>query len=447
MSSPLAIATVTAILKDLLNDGLINSNVSSNLGGGFKVTASPPDRIAADSQEPNQLNLFLYRVTPNQGWRNEGLPSRTSSGEMRISSPPLAIDLHYLLTAYGADDLNAEILLGYAMQLFHEEPVLTRQAIRRAFNPNAPVSDKLLPTEVEDRNPADLADQVELIKICPEYLNTEDLSKLWTAMQARYRPSMGYQVSVVLIERARPVRAPLPVLERRVFVDVFSHPTIERVEPPIAANDKELVLRGQNLRTRTTRVRFAAKPGDAAVGGAKIPQDILVDPEPVDPNAPQNVVVKIPDTLHAGVRTVQIIQEISSLDKQYKDSHRNVGFESNIAAFVLAPRITQPPKATVFRGGVITLTISPGVGIEQRVALLLNNVDDPVNDWAIRLPPRDLNIPGSVADLEFPVPEDFSPGTYLLHIQVDGANSALLVETAVESPDYGKYVGPKVTIE
>jgi hypothetical protein len=41
MSSPLAIAAVTAVLKDLLNDGLLNHDLSSI--GSFTVTALPPE--------------------------------------------------------------------------------------------------------------------------------------------------------------------------------------------------------------------------------------------------------------------------------------------------------------------------------------------------------------------------------------------------------------------
>jgi hypothetical protein len=127
MSGPLAIAAVTAVLKGLLNDGLLNHDLSAV--GSFSVTASPPDRVVTGANEPNRLNLFLYQVTPNPGWRNEGLPSRDGNGG-RLTNPPLALDLHYLLTAYGSQDLNAEILLGYAMQLLHETPMLTRAQLR-----------------------------------------------------------------------------------------------------------------------------------------------------------------------------------------------------------------------------------------------------------------------------------------------------------------------------
>ena len=128
MSSPLAIAAVTAVLKDLLNEGLINNNDLAPVGT-FSVTALPPDRITTGETEDNRLNLFLYQVTPNQGWSNANLASHNAAGE-RIANPPLALDLHYMLTAYGQTDLNAEILLGYAMEILHETRDSTRVSCR-----------------------------------------------------------------------------------------------------------------------------------------------------------------------------------------------------------------------------------------------------------------------------------------------------------------------------
>ncbi|HJV60820.1 MAG TPA: DUF4255 domain-containing protein, partial [Albitalea sp.] len=136
MSSALAIAAVTASLKDLLNDGLMDNDLSSV--GSFAVTAQPPDRVTTGATENNQLNLFLYQVTANSGWRNVGLPSRDRAGQS-LGNPPLALDLHYLLSAYGAQDLNAEVLLGYAMQVLHDTPVLSRAQLRTALGPPPPV--------------------------------------------------------------------------------------------------------------------------------------------------------------------------------------------------------------------------------------------------------------------------------------------------------------------
>jgi hypothetical protein len=212
MSSPLAIAAVTAVLKDLLNDGLLDHDLS--VVGSFGVTALPPDRVETGQNEPNQLNIFLYQVTSNQGWRNDSLPSLDSSGQRKLSSPVLALDLHYLLTAYGSKDLNAEILLGYAMYLLHQTPVITRGQLKVSLGSPSPVDGTILPSPFGSLSALDLADQIEMIKISPVYLSTEELSRIWTAMQARYRSSMAYMVSVVLIRDEVAGSAAAPVLQR-----------------------------------------------------------------------------------------------------------------------------------------------------------------------------------------------------------------------------------------
>src|SRR5215813_1058101 len=127
------------------------------------------------------------------------LPSRSAVTGERLSNAPLALDLHYVLTAYGKADFQAEILLGYAMHLLHERPVLDRAAIRRALNPS-PLDVSMLPPAFQALTASDLADQVELIKITPATMSSDDMSKLWAAIQSHYRPSSAYQVSVVLIE-------------------------------------------------------------------------------------------------------------------------------------------------------------------------------------------------------------------------------------------------------
>jgi hypothetical protein len=144
MSNALALASVTAVLKDLLDNALVDHSVSGAVGGPVTVTALAPNRIKAGDDERTQLNLFLYHVTPNSGWRNEGLPSRNGRGD-RLSNPPLALDLFYLLSAYGKQAFECEILLGYAMQMLHETPVLSRDAIRKTLTPPSPVGGGILP--------------------------------------------------------------------------------------------------------------------------------------------------------------------------------------------------------------------------------------------------------------------------------------------------------------
>ena len=83
MSSPLAIGAVSAVLRNLLDNGLVD--VGAPLSP-VKVTAVAPDTIKLDdANPPPSLNLFLYRTSLNQGWAEMGLPSFDSNGS-RVSS-------------------------------------------------------------------------------------------------------------------------------------------------------------------------------------------------------------------------------------------------------------------------------------------------------------------------------------------------------------------------
>jgi hypothetical protein len=207
MSYALAIATVSAVLKSLLDNRMVEQGVAASVGE-VTVTALPPDRISVGAEERSQLNLFLYRITPNTalrpsrrdgpeaaGGRDEGRGARPDTSG---SPPALALDLHYLLSAYGEQDLQAEILLGYAIQLFHQTPELTPERIRSALEASNREGAALPPARAAQAA-AHLADHVERIGISPEYLSAEEASRLWSTLQARYRPSAAFKVSPVMI--------------------------------------------------------------------------------------------------------------------------------------------------------------------------------------------------------------------------------------------------------
>ncbi len=280
MSSPLAIGAVSAVLRNLLDNGLIDV---SGVLGPVTVSAIAPDRIdlAAADAVP-RLNVFMHHAGENTALRNMDLPARNAWGD-RIANPPLALDLDYLITAYGFADLQAEILLGYAMHVLHERPVLDRAAIRRALDPS-PLDVSMLPPAFQALVASDLAEQFEAIRITPLPMNGDEMSKLWSAVQSHYRPSAAYRVSVLLIEAPRTARRSLPVLSRGV-VDVATGrdrgvvvqpdmlppgPTLLRVVPPMqqaAARLGDTVaiegvrLDGNNVRARL-RHRLLAGPAD-----------------------------------------------------------------------------------------------------------------------------------------------------------------------------------------
>ena len=211
MSTAMAIAGVTAVLRHRLNEGLLDHNISGMLGNAVSVSVLTPDRLAEKSspEECSRLNLFLYQVTPNTGWRNARSPARDDTSMQHQSNPPLALDLHYLISACSSGDLHAEILLGSAVQQLHASPVLTREMIRSALNPSPDVG-LALPPALRALAQCGLADQMESLRISPHYLNTEEMSNLWMAIQSSYRLSVAYQVSVVLIEATQPDITPDP---------------------------------------------------------------------------------------------------------------------------------------------------------------------------------------------------------------------------------------------
>ena len=416
MSNALGIAAVTAVLKDILNNRAIDASV-----GNVTVTAKPPDKIKTDTNEETQLNLFLYQVTPNQGWRNVGEPSVGADGASRLSNPPLALDLHYLLTAYSDEEFKAEVLLGYAMQALHETPVLTREMVRDHFTVDpAGVTGAGLPPPLDSLAAGELGDQVELVKITPQPLSSEEISKLWTAFGAHYRPTAGYLATVVLIEGRRPTKAALPVKNRRLYALTIREPRIDAVDSdagpgaPIVATSK-LVLRGRRLVGQETEVVVSGQPAT------------------IESAAEEQILADQPAGLRAGVQAVQVKHRVLMGEPPPGTPHR--GFESNVAAFVLHPAYGgltfNPPLgggATPYTG-TATVAVTPEVGRAQRVVLLLNSrTATPAHSYAFVASPRTSD----VAPIKVPL-EDVERGDYFVRLQVDGAESPVELDWATST--------------
>lgn len=415
MSTATALAAVTAVLRDLLLNGIIDRGAAGGVGP-VTVSAVPPDKVPTTGDGvKSQLNLFLYAVSPNPGWRNVGLPSRSATGE-RLTNPPLALDLHYLLSAHGTGDFHAELLLGYAMQVLHETPVLTRGDIRRAFE-SALSMGGALPAFLQSLGESGLAEQVEQIKITPVALGTDELSKLWSACQTNFRTSATYHVSTVLIEGTRRTRESFPVRERRVHAAPLRAPVVDGVAPQVVEAGGMLVLSGRELLGEHLEVRFGA---------------VVADPETVTASSTRVTVSPLPAALLAGVQTVRVSHGL--LFGTPGDPHR--GPESNLSAFVLAPRITSAPPLTVARGATLSLSVVPAVRYDQRVRLL-------AGETAVEIPARLAPPAGpeTAASLSFPIPADFPAGTYPVRVEIDGAASALLPD-----PLTGEYALPALTV-
>lgn len=438
MSNAYAIGAVTAVLTNLLQNGLKAYKIADAVGGEVTVTSGAPDRVdLTGDEDPLQLNLFLYQLTYNAGWRNVGMPMRNAQGE-RIDDNPLALNLHYLLTAYGPKSYYAEIILGHAMQLLHETTVLTRDFIRKTLNPAIPPKD--WPKQFAT---SELADQIEQLKIVPEIFTTEQIWNLWSAIQARYRTTAAYQVTVALIDSSRPAKKALPVAARNLYAVPFERLAIDVIEEatgplaPIVATSK-LLVKGNGLRGEITQI-FAG-PIDLTSSITNITDTQIDLPLP----AP------LPAGMRAGVQTLQVVHQL----KMGTPPVAHTGNESNAGAFILRPLITANAPTGVtskmidgvsVSSGKIKIDFNPQIGKPQRLVLLLNELNAVPNKqpraFSFKAPAGngvpDPNTETASVTFDF---TNVNPGDYLVRVQVDGAESLLVPDGG------GKYATPKVTI-
>jgi hypothetical protein len=418
MSDYLAVGAVTAVLKSLLNTGLSDGGPSTVLASPPGVTNVPPDFITTGNSELPQLNLFMYYASINPALRNLDLPAVDSNG-VTIGNPPLAINLHYLVSAYGSQPYDAEILLAFAMQVFHSTPVVPRTTIQAALT--ALGNGQGLSNEQKLVAASNLAGQIEHIRITPEALTTEEIYRLWTAFQVHYRPTTSYQVSVVVIRNTQNYQSNRPA-QRRAFVALpLAGPTIVSVNPVQAPFGQTLEIAGSNF-----------------LAGGPVGTLVVFDQgDPVAPGTIQNDLIRVtpPSTLPAGQRSARLLCNVTFPSKATRP-----GFSSNAFPFQLVPKITEPSPApyTVKQGASLAITVAPAVGSLQTVVVY-------IGDTAIPLPQIELGPPSSSNTVTVTVSATIAAGVYPLRVEVDGAQSLLTLDETQGSPTQGKWL-PQVQV-
>lgn len=118
------------------------------------------------------LTVYLFRVTVNEHLRNA-----VGAGQPPNSKTPLSLDLHFLMTVWADNALAEHTVLAWAMYELHRHPVLDISALSPEGGWGA-------------------GDFVQLI---PAELSTEDLMRVWDAVEPPYRLSVSYIARVVRI--------------------------------------------------------------------------------------------------------------------------------------------------------------------------------------------------------------------------------------------------------
>ncbi len=416
MSTPFAVAAVTRTLRNLLTrvatEDFSGLPDDTRPNGEIRITTLPPDRVQTGEDAGNQLNLFLYHAVPSPAYRNMDLPRRVRPGER--GHPPLALNLHYLVTAHGEGDseLVAHALLGTALGILHDHPVLGREEIRDAL----PASH--------------LDEQFERIRITPHSLGLDDLSRLWAGFQSEYRLSAAFQASVVLIESRRPTTAPLPVLRRGpddegVRTVAGPGPTLLRIRSihdpglperprsgkPAAELGDVLILEGAHLR---------GGPVDAILRHPLLdtPLELPVSAS-TDPGFPAGtgVEVALPPMGSPGAAAAWP-PGIYTVELRYAPPDAPA-LHTNRLPFPLAPSLESLSPDTLGVGAQpfdLTVTCRPQVRAGQAVSLLLGN-----REFAPE-PPVAPGAPDDPSTLVFQV-HALGAGAHVARLRVDGADS------------------------
>jgi hypothetical protein len=402
MSDYLALGGVTAVLKWLLTNDLTATGPNTVLTSASAITAVSPDLIEVGNSEEPQLNLFMYYVSLNPALRNLDLPSYDAAGN-RVANPPLALNLHYLVSAYGSTQtaqLAAEILLGWAMKVFHDNPVVPPQTIQDALSAVAAQTS----AEAKLVSASTLAGQFEHIRITPEALTTEEIYRLWPAFQAPYRPSSAFQVSVVVIQDTTMVTSGLPVRHRRIVALPLQSPVISAISPAMATVGQVLTITGANFLGQAVTDTVVSFDNANQVYPSALRGDLLQ--------------VTLPGNLQAGTRMARVQRQVTFPG----EGESRPGFTSSPAPFQLLPTIqvqgTSPIQATP--GSPLTLTVSPPVGRTQQVTVF-------IGDQGIPVPTPLPGAPATSAAVTVLVPADIPvTGTAVpIRVEVDGASSPL----------------------
>jgi len=389
VSNSYAISAVTATLWHLFDTE------------GITVSINPPDTQAAG--ENSRLNIFLYQVMENLGYKNMDQPARSYGGDL-FRNQYVGLDLYYLLTVYGRndDDLSAQKTLAETVRVLHDNPILTKDLIEQA------IVDAKIRAQMSDINKSDLADQIEIVKVVMHALSLEDLTKIWTSFfkTGSYRTSISCKATVVLLDGKEDARTTMPVRKRNIYAAVPRKPEIRYVEPQMvdgslldSALGVKMEVHGNSLKSDEIKIDLG--------------QDLKLEDMPSpESSTDEKLVVKLPATLAIGVRQIKVIHPM--LLGTPKTLHK--GYESNASLFAVVPKILDLQPASIHVGAKLTIKFKPEITKDQEVRAIIGTYKPLPVEWTSSTTDRTDTV-------QVEITPDITKGEHPVRLRVDGAES------------------------
>ncbi len=415
-----AIAAVTATLVNLIYGGTRHVP-------GVSISTQRPKREDPDSKA--QINVFLYHVTPNPSLRNMDLPTRREDGTL-AQAPALALDLHYLLTFYGNQDLKhlePQVLLGLTLDSLHVHPYLTTDEIVDVLSAHQQFGEP-------GRIVREAAQRIEQIVLADVSMELEALSRLWSmAFQVPYALSVAYKASAAILTADLTPEPVLPVVGRDFEYFQFRPPELDAVaaavdgEPdpvaPIFAGSR-LVLRGKRFQADQVTVAVGSTlfdPPSHRITGTRI--DLLLDPDTARgaPLVSGHLAVCVIADVHSSSEPLVIAlrPRITGARVVIADTEdpESPG-EETAGAKSAAPVISDLDGKF---SGKVESQVVPRVEAGQEAEMLLNQLDAPAGRIPYSFSFRAVQQQsGDLAVVPF---EGVPAGVYLLRLRIGGAES------------------------
>ncbi|MET9019924.1 DUF4255 domain-containing protein [Actinopolymorpha sp. NPDC004070] len=253
-------------------DDVLVAMTRDAVGTGIGVSTGPLDRPKDTSA---RLNWFLYRITPAPALANMEPPQ--TGWRSRRGRPPLALTLHYLLSA-DPGELNAT---GNEVPPAHDALTAVMMLLneRALLGPDTQITASPVRTVRQVTGTA-LDGLVEPLRIVMDAVPLETITGLWASGLKSLRLSVAYQVSLVIVPSPVPFAPGPPVQERRIAVSPSPGPRIIGVAPATASfgDQVSIAVTGAGPDVRVTLSRLADDPPDPSATGSGEPWTLTALP-------------------------------------------------------------------------------------------------------------------------------------------------------------------------
>ena len=132
----------------------------------FELVSS--GELAGDQDEATRITLYLYRVTVNEHSRHAP----------HAAAAALGLDLHFLMSAWAGNARDEQTMLAWAIRQLHMFPILDASSLSPEAGWGAS----------------------EVIQVIPAELSTEDVMRVWDALDPSYRLSVSYIARLVRLD-------------------------------------------------------------------------------------------------------------------------------------------------------------------------------------------------------------------------------------------------------